>query len=363
MNINLDYEILPGFVYNGYVSMKLKTIKNRQFLPQEATGVTMDNVYANQSTDAYPDNLSIQSENKLLYRQNWDQKHNLVLAALWYTDVAEESSYTSLISGVASPGLTDPVTGGTLSAGSINSGDSKARTLGGILNANYTLLDRYTFSANINDEGRSSLGKANRWGLFPTAGFAWHVESEPFMEGTKSWLDELKLRVSIGESGNAPTGTAPYIGTYTSLGLYIDNPAIAPKSIQLNNLKRETKREIDPGFDASFFKGNLKTTLDYYYSYTDDLLQKSVYVPSTIGYNNQGNKIAYYNSGAISNQGVEFRIDYNVFKNEDWNITANFNISRNINKIEKLPDNLSKTTFTVANGSYAQKIVAGTPGG
>jgi hypothetical protein len=120
MNFNLDYEILPGFVYNGYVSMKLKTIKNRQFLPQEATGVTMDNVYANQSTDAYTDNLSIQSENKLLYRQNWDQKHNLVLAALWYTDMAEESSYTSLISGVASPGLSDPVTGGTLSSGSIN---------------------------------------------------------------------------------------------------------------------------------------------------------------------------------------------------------------------------------------------------
>lgn len=368
MNFRLDYEILPGLNYTGYVSLKLKIVKNRKFLPQEATGVTMDSRFANRSTDAYSDDLALQTENKLIYRKNWEKKHNLVLTALWNTAESESSSYSSTISGVAAEGLSDPVSGGRMNlnstySGTLNSGDSKGRSLRGSMNVNYTLLDRYTIQGNLNEEGNSSLGKSNRWGMFPSLGAAWHLESEPFMAETKNWLDEAKIRISYGESGDAPSSVAPYVGTYTSLGTYIDNPVIAPSSIQLNKLKWQTKREVDAGFDLSFFNGRLKSTFDWYYNYTDDLLQKDVFVPSTIGYNSRVNRIAYYNSGAISNQGWEYRIDYEILKKDDWLLTTNFNISRNINRIEELPDNLSKTTFTVENGSYAQKIMSGAPVG
>ncbi len=102
MNFRLNYDILPGLIYTGYVSMKFKTIKNRAFLPQSATGVTMDNTYANRSSDAYSDNLALQTENKLIYRHNWNGIHNLVATALWRTSDSQSSSYSSTIYGVAS---------------------------------------------------------------------------------------------------------------------------------------------------------------------------------------------------------------------------------------------------------------------
>ena len=326
----------------------------------------MDSPYANQSSDAYSDNMAIQTENKLIYRKNWNEKHNLVLAALWYTGASESSGYSSTISGVASSGMSDPVTGGTMTYStsglnsSISSSDSKSRTARGSLNANYTLLDRYTFSSNVNYEGRSSLGKANRWGFFPSVGFAWHLESEPFMENTKDWMNDCKIRASFGQSGDAPGGLS-YMGTYSSLGKVIDNAAIAPKTIELDKLKWQTKNEYDLGLESSFLDNRLSTTLDWYYSLADNLLQTNVSIPTTVGYN--GSTIKYYNSGSISNKGLEFRIDYDVLNKGDWKVSTTFNVSRNINKIEKLPNNLASTSFTVSNGNYAQKLVPGTPVG
>ena len=100
---------------------------------------------------------------------------------------------------------------------------------------NYTLLNRYILSGTINYEGKSSLGKSNRWGVFPSAGLAWVVNEEAFLKD-KEWLNELKLRASYGESGQAPSGTAPYVGTYTSIGEYNTATAIAPYSMQLNKI-------------------------------------------------------------------------------------------------------------------------------
>ena len=117
----------------------------------------IDNDFANRSTDAYSNNLLLQTENKFLYRKNFDNKHNIVATALWRTSQTQSSNYTSTIFGAPSAGMSDPVTGGTIFT--IGSGDSEVRTLSGIGNFNYTLLNRYTFNATVNYEGKSSLGK------------------------------------------------------------------------------------------------------------------------------------------------------------------------------------------------------------
>jgi TonB-linked SusC/RagA family outer membrane protein len=360
MTFSLNYDMLPGLTYSGYVSMKFKTINTRAFLPQSATDVTIDNTYANRSTKAYSNNLSLQTENKFIYRKNWEEKHNIVATALWRTSQSTSSNYSTSIYGAATAGMSDPSAGGAIYA--IGSGNSEVRTLSGIGSLNYTFLNRYVINGTLNSEGKSSLGKANRWGLFPSVGLAWHVEEESFLKEI-DWLDELKVRSSFGQSGAAPSGTAPYVGTYSSLGDYITNAAVAPSSMQLNNLKWESSTEYDFGVDLGLLDNKLTITFDYYYKYTSDLLQSSVSIPSSTGYSNQGNTIAYYNSGALSNEGLEFRIDYEVFKNKDWRISTNFNINRNVNKIETLPDNLSETSYTLSNGTYAQKLETGTPVG
>jgi TonB-linked SusC/RagA family outer membrane protein len=360
MTFRINYDILSGFTYAGYVSMKFKTVNNRKFLPQSATGVTIDNSYANRSTDAYSNNLSLQTENKLLYRKNWEDRHNIVATALWRTSQSVSSNYSTEIYGAAAFGMSDPVTGGAIRT--LGSSNSEVRTMSGIGNFNYTFLNKYIINGTVNYEGKSSLGKANRWGLFPSVGIAWHAQEENFLRDV-TWLDQLKCRASIGQSGQAPSGTAPYIGTYAAIGEYITGAAIAPSSMQLNKLKWESSTEYDVGIDLALFDNKLTMTYDYYYKYTTDLLQTDVSIPASTGYGNQGT-ISYFNSGALSNRGWEYRIDYEVFKNSDWVVSTNFNINRNINRIEELPENMAESTYSLENGKYAQKLlVTGTPVG
>lgn len=360
MTFRMNYDILSGLVYTGYVSMKFKTSNTRKFLPQSATDVTIDNTYANRSTDAYSNNLALQSENKLIFRKNWEDVHNLVATALWRTSQSVSSNYSTEIYGASAAGMSDPSTGGSIR--SLGSGNSEGRSLSGIGSLNYTLLNRYIINATANYEGRSSLGKSRRWGMFPSLGLAWHAQEEPFLRDV-NWLDQCKFRAGIGQTGQAPSGTAPYVGTYSSIGVYINNAAIAPSSMQLNNLKWESSTESDAGIDLGFFDNRLTMTFDYYYKYTTDLLQSSVSIPSSTGYDSKGNTIAYYNSGELSNTGWEYRIEYDLLRQKDTKLSVNFNINRNVNKIEVLPDNMQETSFTLANGRYAQKVGAGTPVG
>ena len=360
MTFRINYDILQGLTYSGYVSMKFKTVNNRKFLPQSATDVTIDDTYANRSTDAYSNNLSLQTENKLLYRKNFEDKHNIVATTIWRTSQSVSSNYSTEIYGAASAGMSDPVTGGSIR--SLGSSYSESRSLSAIANVNYTLFNRYIVNGTVSFEGKTSLGKSNRWGLFPSAGIAWIAKDESFLTDI-DWIEQLKFRASLGQSGNAPGGTAPFAGTYASIGEYITKPAISPSSMQLNNLKWESTTEFDFGIDVGLFRDKLTMTFDRYFKKTKDLLQTDVGIPSSTGYNNQGNSISYFNSGELSNNGWEFRIDYEIFKNSTWRVSTNFNLNRNVNKIDMLPDNMQETTYTLSNGKYAQKIMIGTPVG
>lgn len=358
--VRLKYNILPELEYSGYVSMMYRTTKNRKFLPQAATDVSLDNEFANRSTDSYSNNLALRTENRFTFRKSWNTDHTLVGTATWRTNQQTNSNYSSEIYGAASAGMSDPVTGGSII--SLNSSDSETRTLSGIVSANYTLMNRYTIGATLNHEGKSSLGNDNRWGTFPSAGLAWHMKEEAFLKNL-NWLDEAKLRASYGQSGNAPGGTAPYIGTYSSVGKYITGSAIAPASMQLDKLKWETTTEYDIGIDLAFFQNRLTMTFDYYYKYTKDLLQKNIKIPASAGYESKKSEIAYYNSGELSNKGWEYRFDYTMFENKDWRIASRFNIARNINEIEKLPENMTEENYSLKNGEYAQRVIAGRPTG
>jgi TonB-linked SusC/RagA family outer membrane protein len=206
------------------------------------------------------------------------------------------------------------------------------------------------------------LGKDNRWGFFPSVGASWQVADEPFMKWSNDWLSQWKIRASYGMSGNAPSGTSPYVGTYASIGSYMDASAITANKMQLNKLKWETSTEFDVGTDITLWDGKLTATFDYYRKNTKDLLQRNYQVPSYIGYAPSSGvvRLNWFNSGRLRNEGWEFRIDYNVLKTKDWNFSVNWNVNRNINTIVELPENQSTEEYTFNNGEYAKRIIAGT---
>jgi TonB-linked SusC/RagA family outer membrane protein len=359
--ILLDENDAPMLTYSGYVSMKFKTVKTRRFIPQEATGVNIESEWNNYSYDGYSNNLSLQSETKLLLNKNWKEgDHQLVAAAIWRTSQSQGSTYASSVYGTAAQGMSDPTTGGTVYNGSVNSGTSDARTLSLIGNFNYTFYHWLTLNATFNYEGNSALGKDNRWGLFQSYGGAIHLTEIEAIADKYDWLSQAKIRGSWGQSGQAPSGTSPYVGTYTALtDKYGTVTPVVPNAMQLNKLKWETTEELDFGADLGFMNNKLTMTVDWYRKYTRDLLQKSVKVSNVSSFSS----IAYTNSGEMSNTGWEYRIDYELFKNKDWRVAVNFNINRNENKLEKLPDNLATDQYTMKNGNYAMKLIEGTPSG
>lgn len=358
MTVRANYYATPNLRYYGYVSMRYNTIKTEGFLPQSATGVTTESTYSNQAIDAYKNTFSLQTENKLMFNKDFlDNKHQIVATAIWRTSQSRTSNYSSTRYNVASAAIADPGSGGgsLLSQGS---GTSEVRTLSGLGSLVYTLLDRYTVNATANYEGKSSLGKDNRWGLFPSVGVSWQLADESFMKWSRDYLTEFKVRASYGKSGNAPGGTGEYVGTYAAIGNYMDASAIAAERMQLNKLKWETSTEFDVGADVNLFDGKLTATFDWYRKNTKDVLQTKVTIPAYTGFNT--NSLKYFNSGQLRNEGWEFRIDYEVLKTKKWNLKVNWNINRNINTIVELPENVNEEQFSLSNGKYAQKLISGT---
>lgn len=358
MTVRANWYILPELTFYGYVSMKYNTSKTETFLPQAATGVVSTSSFANRSSDYYSNNFSLQSEAKLIYAKDWlNKKHQLTATAIWRTSQSRSSNTTSTRYNVASSAIADPGSGGgvLLSQGS---GKSEVRSLSGIGSVVYTLLDRYTLNGTFNYEGKSSLARDNRWGIFPSLGASWIISDEPFMKWTKPALTEAKIRASYGISGNAPSGTSPYIGTYSANGNYMDGSAVTISTMQLNKLKWETSKEVDLGLDLNFFDGNLTATFDWYRKNTSDLLQKNVELPASTGLPTA--RIGWYNSGKIRNEGWEFRIEYQALKTKDWNLRLNYNVNRNKNTIVELPQNINEEQFSLRNGAYAQRLISGT---
>ena len=200
---------------------------------------------------------------------------------------------------------------------------------------NYDYDSKYLFSATFRADGSSKFTAANRWGFFPSAAVAWRISSEPFMQWSNRWLDDLKLRFSYGTAGNnnIPSGmtSQEYEATTTSWVNGYSN-ILAPSSYMANaDLKWETTYTRNLGLDYSFLGGKINGSIEGYWNNTKDLLIE--YPVSGTGYSYQ-----YRNMGETRNRGVEFSINYTAVNKEKWGLSFGANISFNKNKVVSLGD-------------------------
>ncbi len=357
MTITLQYDFPFHLQYQGWVSMNMRTTKNRQFLPQVATGVLWTSSFANRSVDATTDAFALQTENKLIYNGSIAEKHKIIATALVKTSDNQSFSYSSSTYGNASANLSDPVVGSVVA--SSGSGNSERRSISMIGQAVYSYDNRYVIRGTINHEGNSTMGKEKRWGTFPAFGASWNIEQEHFWSDSfKKWFNEGKIRFGYGWSGTSPSGASIYLGAYKSLGQYMNMPAITPDRMQLDNLKWETTREMDLGIDLRLFD-RFSFTFDYYDKQTSDMLLRDTKLPASTGYNS----VKYINSGKMSNKGVELRFEYQILRNKEWTVSVNANVSRNINKVKELPSTWVMDNYSFGNGNYALRIVENAPVG
>jgi TonB-linked outer membrane protein, SusC/RagA family len=355
MIFNLHYNFFEGFDYRGIVGFDVRTSKSNAFLPQSVTGVSWVDNNFNYSTTGGNDKLYLTTENRFIYNKSFSDNHKLLLSAIFQTSDQTTSSYSSSTSGNSSSQITDPISGSNIRGG--GSGRVINRELGGVLNAHYTLFNKYLFDAGYRMEASSSMASKGRWGGFPTVGVAWQLGDEKFVKDLKQ-ISTAKVRLSWGQSGNTPTGASPYVGTFKPIVPgYGEMVAIQPYKIQLNNLKWETVTQTNLGLDLGFFDNTLNMSVDLYKKLTTDMLQKDVDIPTSTGFSS----VAWYNSGKMSNKGWEFRLDYDVLRSKDWGLQLNFNIAQNKNEVLEMPENKTATNYSLKNGAYAYKLVEGDP--
>ena len=214
------------------------------------------------------------------------------------------------------------------------------RTVSFFGRANYSLYDRYLLTVTMRADGSSKFSRGNRWGYFPAAALAWRIAEEPFMEVTKDWLSNLKLRFSYGTAGNNRIGNAMYETTYKAYDgtKYYgqggeQNPHYTLNNNQLANanLKWETTITRNVGLDFGFFNERLSGSIDYYWNTVKDLL---IELPITaIGYTTM-----QQNLGQTSNKGIELSLNASILQKKDYSLNFNFNIGFNKNKVDKLAD-------------------------
>lgn len=202
--------------------------------------------------------------------------------------------------------------------------------------ANYDFQGKYLASATFRADGSSKFSKDNRWGFFPSAALAWRMSSENFMESTKSWLDDLKLRISYGTAGNNnipsdQTSTIWSAGSGASIGWMNNMSSYWTTGAQMANpdLKWETTHTRNAGLDFTLLNGKLSGTVEYYWNTTKDLLIN--FPVSGVGYSFQ-----YRNLGETENKGWEVTLNWNAINKKNYALSFNANVGFNKNKVKSL---------------------------
>ena len=202
---------------------------------------------------------------------------------------------------------------------------------------NYNLLDRYLLTATFRADGSSRFRKGKKWGYFPAAAFAWKISNEPFMKNVK-WIDELKLRLGWGKTGQQNGIDDFYYTTlYRVSNSYAqypfgDNyyPTLRP-SASNSDLTWEKTTTYNGGLDFTALNGRFGFNVDGYYRKTTDLLASVAVAAGT----NLSDKILK-NVGTLENYGVElaFNVKPIVTKDFVWDVT--YNVGWNHNEITEL---------------------------
>lgn len=355
MTFGLRYHILSSLLFQSDIGFDISSSKNVQFLPQSVTGVTFTHADFNKSMDNMTESLNINMNHKLIYTHHIAEGQQMILTAMLQTNDYSASKYYSTVSGVSSVNGSDPSSEAKIRK--LDSESTQNRTFGAVFSAHYNFKERYMLTATYRREGNSRMGQSTRWGGFPSVAAVWRISEESFLKPVE-FVNDIKVRASWGQSGNSPSGSFPYIGTFVSNGSYINKPAVKPKNIQLNHLKWEVVTQKNLGLDVALWKNNLMMTMDIYDKVTDDLLQQDVKISSATGFGT----VNYFNSGKVRNYGWEFRIDIrNVVKAGRFNLGFNLNIARNQNEIKELPSNMKSVDYTFGNGNYAQMVHKGEP--
>lgn len=343
-NFRLGYEIIEGLNFTTSLAADYSIARRNYFSPSYLSdeGNSM-------SLGETGINLMVLNENLLTYKRTFGESHSLeLLGGFSYQYDQEEynGGYAQKSPSdkiyYAPYGMPDLETVGwgdyeeVRALKNYQSDMQEKALLSWFARLEYGYRDKYLLSLSIRRDGSSTFGAENRWGTFPSVAAAWSFSEEPWIKENVGWLSFGKIRASWGRSG------MHFSQNYLALGImnvgtssYLGESYVEPvwsNGLYNDKLSWEETDQYDLGVDLDLFNHRLGFTLDYYYRYTDKLLDR-VTLPSNginTGYSSQ-----WQNAAAISNEGLELMVRYEIFRERDLYWKVSVNGARNWNRFEK----------------------------
>jgi TonB-linked SusC/RagA family outer membrane protein len=352
---NIRYLILPGLTFNSTITLDIFDSKQSKFLPAEAIG-NYTSSFTNRAVNITNKKSSVFTKNQLVYNPKLGPNNYLGIIGQFDTEETIERGLNVQTNFSASRYLQQPV--GEKNINYMSSDFSRYRSMGLFVSANYKYKDKYILMIGAKGEGTSKFSAESRWGIFPTGSVAWRFSEESFMKNIR-FINDSKIRLSWGRSGNLPDGNYLYFNKYESYSdlNYMDIRGTQPEGMELTSLRWETIQQTDLGLDLAMWDMRINITFDAYIKKTLDLYLKETEIPNSSGFNTIN-----INNGEMQNRGLELAVDINVIKRENFQFYINANVSKNQNIVTMLPDNYSFETGNVLNnGEYLMKVVPGEP--
>lgn len=299
----------------------------------------------------------VRSQNSISYQKNsnyfWQLKNYLTYANQWgkhsVTAMVGQECWESkwnYLSGSNTDLPSDEVHNVALATGtpSISSGFGSSAMASFFTRETYNYGDRYLGTYTYRYDGSSNFGPKNRWAGFHSVALAWRFSNEKFFEPVKKVIDNGKLRLGWGQTGNSSIGSYVWGAAITRMPSAL-GMGFRPSNIPNTSIRWESQEQYNVGLDLGFFNGRLNLTVDAYYKKSDDMLM-SMQLPSYMGTQGNGSsklQAPKGNYGSIENKGLEITLDAHPVQLKNFSWDSNFQISFNKNKLLSLSDTENAT--------------------
>ncbi len=213
------------------------------------------------------------------------------------------------------------------------SGYTQTNLMSYLARANYVFRDKYFVTASIRFDGSSKLARGNKWGSFPSVAVAWRLSGEEFMKSAE-WLDNLKLRLSFGQTGNDNVSAYQTQGSISAANYYTFGSSnvigYVPGNLRNLDLGWERTTEYNVGLDFGFLGNRISGSIEYYNRLTEDLIMNKT-VPVTTGYSS-----VKANVGSVRNTGFEMLLNTENVRTKNFSWRTQLTFAYNKNKIVDL---------------------------
>ena len=338
---NVDQQVIA----NGYFNFKILD----NLVLNVSGGIEQLNIAQNRYTSLLVNNTGTavvlnrdvnryQNTNRLTYTLDNNPNHRFQIDAIHEQQLVTRIQAEATASGFFSDNTTykDLALGTVQRTDNSTTSESLQSFLGRV---NYSIFDKYLFTASVRADGSSKFQEGNRWGVFPSGSVAWRLSEEGFLKDIDI-IDNLKLRVSYGITGSQAIGPLatrsipvvtpginyPFDGTGATIG-------VAPSSRLANpDLTWETTTQTNFGFDLGLWRSKFSLSLDVYKKNTTDLLLERI-LPSFVGPTS-----VIENVGEVENKGFDINLGLVLVDKGDWHVSSILSFSRNVNEVISLVD-------------------------